>query len=245
MSGHVYLVGAGPGDLGLITVKGLEKLRAADTVVYDALANLELLKECPGAEMIDVGKRSNRHTMTQTDINSLLVSLGKEGKNVVRLKGGDPFLFGRGAEEAAALREAGVGVSVIPGVSSSISVPELAGIPITHRDHSPMVTFVTGHEMDGKSQNLDWTRLADGRGTLVILMGMKNADTISRSLMEGGMSPSTSASITVNGSTKNEMTVVTTVGELSTAIKENGLEPPGIIVIGNVVTERARLGDLK
>ena len=245
MSGHVYLVGAGPGDLGLITVKGLERLRAAETVVYDALANSELLKECPDAELIDVGKRSNRHTMTQTEINLLLVSLGKEGKNVVRLKGGDPFLFGRGAEEAAALREAGVSVSVIPGVSSSISVPELAGIPITHRGHSPMVTFVTGHEMDGKSQNLDWTRLADGRGTLVILMGMKNADVISRSLIEGGMSPSTSASITVNGSMKNEMTVVTTVGELSTAIKKNGLEPPGIIVIGSVVSERAKLGDLR
>ena len=245
MTGHVFLVGAGPGDLGLITVKGLEILRSAEVVVYDALANPLLLKECPNAEIIDAGKRNSKHKMSQTDINSLLVSLGKEGKRVVRLKGGDPFLFGRGAEEAAALREAGVGVSVVPGVSSSIAVPELAGIPVTHRDHSPMVTFITGHEMDDKVNNVDWKRLAEGMGTIVVLMGMSNADTISRSLIKGGMPPGTKASITVSGSTEKERTVVTTISELNNSIKEEELEAPGIIVIGNVVSERKKLGDLR
>ena len=244
MTGHIFLVGAGPGDLGLITVKGLEILRSAEVVVYDALANPDLLKECPDAELIDVGKRSNRHTMAQTDINELLVSVGMNGKRVVRLKGGDPFLFGRGAEEAAALRRAGVGVSVIPGVSSSISVPELAGIPITHRDHSPMVTFVTGHEMDGKMWHLDWRRLAEGMGTIVILMGMKNASAISVSLIEGGMSPDMPVSVTVNGSTDRERTVTSKLSELGGMIAKEGLEPPGIIVIGNVVSERTVLGDM-
>jgi len=245
MSGHVFLVGAGPGDPGLITVKGLDILRSAEFVVYDALANPILLKECINAELIDAGKRNSKHKMSQTDINSLLVSLGKEGKRVVRLKGGDPFLFGRGAEEAAALREAGINVSVIPGVSSSIAVPELAGIPVTHRGHSPMVTFITGHEMDDKDHNINWKKLAEGMGTIVILMGMSNADAISRSLIEGGMSPDTGASITVSGSTEKERTVVTTVSKLSSSITEHKLEAPGIIVVGNVVSERNKLGDMR
>jgi len=245
MTGHVFLVGAGPGDPGLMTVKGMEILRSAEVVVYDALANPIFLKECPDAELIDAGKRSSNHKMSQSDINSLLVSLGKEGKKVVRLKGGDPFLFGRGAEEALALREAGVGVSVVPGVSSSIAVPELAGIPITHRDHSPMVTFMTGHEMDNKSSNTDWKRLAEGMGTIVILMGMSNADAISRSLIEGGMPPDTYVSITVSGSMEKERTVVTSISKLGSSIEEQKLEAPGIIVIGNVVSERSKLGDMK
>ena len=148
MTGKVYLVGAGPGDPGLFTIKGLELLRKADVVMYDALANPELLKECrPDAEVIDAGKRARDHHLSQWQTNELLVKYAKEGKLVVRLKGGDPFLFGRGAEEAEELRKAGAEVHVVPGVSSSISVPELAGIPVTHRDYASLVTFITGHDV--------------------------------------------------------------------------------------------------
>ncbi|MCK9323701.1 MAG: uroporphyrinogen-III C-methyltransferase, partial [Candidatus Methanomethylophilaceae archaeon] len=147
MTGVVYLVGAGPGDPELMTVKGMELLKVADVVVYDALANHDVMKVCkPDAELIDAGKRGGNHTLTQKQTNELLVKLAKEGKNVVRLKGGDPFMFGRGAEEVAELRAEEVEVHVVPGISSAISVPELAGIPVTHRDHAPLVTFITGHE---------------------------------------------------------------------------------------------------
>lgn len=245
MKGHVFLVGAGPGDPGLITVKGLEILRSADVVVYDALANPKLLEECRDAELINVGKRSNRHTKTQTEINELLVSLGREGKNVVRLKGGDPFLFGRGAEEAKALVEAGMDVSVVPGVSSSIAVPELAGIPVTHRRYSSLVTFLTGHEMDSKETSIDWGALVKGRGTLVILMGMKNAGSISSSLIDNGMMPDRKVGIITDGSTDAQRTFTCTLADLQSTIERERLEPPGIIVIGDVVGERDTLGDLR
>jgi len=245
VKGRVFLVGAGPGDPGLITVKGLAALRSADVVVYDALANPELLRECENAELINVGKRSNNHTKTQSEINELLVSLGKEGKNVVRLKGGDPFLFGRGAEEAEALLKANIEVSVIPGVSSSIAVPELAGIPVTHRRYSSLVTFITGHEMDSKKTAIDWRALADGHGTLVILMGMKNAGSISSSLIDNGMTPDTRAGIITDGSTDAQRTFTCTLAELQSTIEKEHLEPPGIIVIGDVVKERDVLGDLQ
>ena len=245
MAGHVFLVGAGPGDPGLITVKGLAALRSADAVIYDALANSELLKECKNAEIINVGKRSNNHTKTQSEINELLISLGKEGKNVVRLKGGDPFLFGRGAEEAEALVKACVGVSVIPGISSSIAVPELAGIPVTHRKYSSLVTFITGHEMDSKKISIDWKALSDGHGTLVILMGMKNAGLISSSLIKGGMTPDMSVGIITNGSTDAQKTFTCKLIDLQSTIEKEHLEPPGIIIIGEVVTERDILGDLQ
>ncbi|MFA6710619.1 MAG: uroporphyrinogen-III C-methyltransferase [Candidatus Methanomethylophilaceae archaeon] len=245
MKGHVFLIGAGPGDPGLITVKGLTILRSADVVVYDALANPELLKECKNAELINVGKRSNRHTKTQAEINDLLVSLGKEGKNVVRLKGGDPFLFGRGAEEAEALIKANVDVSVVPGVSSSIAVPELAGIPVTHRKYSSLVTFLTGHEMDSKETHIDWGTLVKGHGTLVILMGMKNAGSISSSLIDNGMMPDKKVGIITNGSTSAQRTLTCTLADLQSTVEREHLEPPGIIVIGDVVSEREALGDLQ
>lgn len=244
MKGHVHLVGAGPGDPGLMTVKGLQLLREAEVVVYDALVDRSFLNECGGAELIDVGKRSSRHTKTQDEINALLIELGKSGKNVVRLKGGDPFLFGRGAEEAKALRDAGVQVSVVPGVSSSIAVPELAGIPVTHRDHASMVTVITGHEMDGKSAPLDWSVLSKGYGTLVILMGMSSASSISRKLIDGGMPSDTGVAIIVNGSTSDQRTVVTSLAGMAYAIEKERLKAPGIIVIGSVVRERKTLGDM-
>lgn len=246
MTGKVYLVGAGPGDPGLFTVKGLALLRTADVVMYDALANPELLKECKeGAELIDAGKRARDHHLSQWQTNELLVEKAKEGKIVVRLKGGDPFLFGRGAEEAEELRKAGAEVHVVPGVSSSISVPELAGIPVTHRDHASLVTFITGHEKaDRETDRIDWKSLVGGHGTLVIMMGLGNAGTISKELIAGGMSPDMPAAVISKGSTPDQKVVVTKVSDLESAIRENAIEPPGIIVVGEVAKMREVLGDM-
>ncbi len=246
MTGKVYLVGAGPGDPGLFTIKGLALLRTADVVMYDALANPELLKECKqGAELIDAGKRARDHHLSQWQTNELLVEKAKEGKLVVRLKGGDPFLFGRGAEEAEELRKAGAEVHVVPGVSSSISVPELAGIPVTHRDHASLVTFITGHEKaDRETDRIDWKSLVGGHGTLVIMMGLGNAGTISRELIAGGMSPDMPAAVISKGSTPDQKVVVTKVSDLEQAIRENAIEPPGIIVVGEVAKMREVLGDM-
>ena len=246
MTGKVYLVGAGPGDPGLFTVKGLQLLREADVVMYDALANPDLLRECRSdVELIDAGKRARDHHLSQWQTNELLVKYAQEGKVVVRLKGGDPFLFGRGAEEAEELRKAGAEVHVVPGVSSSISVPELAGIPVTHRDYASMVTFITGHEKDGREgDRIDWKSLVNGHGTLVILMGLGNAGNISRQLIEGGMSPDMPAAVISKGSTPEQRVEVTTVSGLEATIRDKALEPPGIMVIGEVASVRERLGDL-
>lgn len=246
MTGKVYLIGAGPGDTGLITVKGLQALREADVVLYDALSNPELLKECKaGAELIDAGKRAADHHLKQWQTNDKLVEYAQQGKVVARLKGGDPFLFGRGAEEAEKLRKAGVEVHVIPGVSSSISVPELCGIPVTHRDHASLVTFVTGHEKGDRSEDrLDWASLVKGHGTLVILMGLENAGNISKGLLEGGMSPDMPAAILSKGSTPDQKVYVTTVSKLEETIKTQNVAAPGIMVVGTVVQLRDILGDL-
>lgn len=245
--GKVYLVGAGPGDMGLMTIRGMELLRQADVVMYDALSNPDLLRECKeGAELIDAGKRGGDHHLKQWQTNELLVRYAKEGKMVVRLKGGDPFLFGRGAEEAEELRKAGADVHVVPGVSSSISVPELAGIPVTHRDHTSLVTFITGHEKDDRTEDrVDWRKLVDGHGTLVILMGLGNAGLISRELIAGGMSPDMPAAIICSGSTPRQRVEVTRVADLEPTIKEKALEPPGIMVIGSVAELHNILGDLR
>lgn len=246
MAGKVYLIGAGPGDLGLITVKGLQALREADVVLYDALSNPDLLKECKaGAELIDAGKRAADHHLKQWQTNDKLVEYAQQGKIVARLKGGDPFLFGRGAEEAEKLRKAGVEVSVIPGVTSAISVPELCGIPVTHRDHASMVTFITGHEKsDRESDRIDWSSLVAGHGTLVILMGLENAANISKGLIDGGMSPDMPAAILSKGSTPDQKVYVTTVAKLDETIKTQNVATPGIMVVGTVVQVREVLGDL-
>lgn len=246
MTGKVYLIGAGPGDMGLITVKGLQALREADVVLYDALSNPDLLKECKaGAELIDAGKRAADHHLKQWQTNDKLVEYAQQGKIVARLKGGDPFLFGRGAEEAEKLRKAGVEVHVIPGVSSSISVPELCGIPVTHRDHASLVTFITGHEKGDRSEDrVDWASLVKGHGTLVILMGLENAGNISKGLLEGGMSPDMPAAILSKGSTPDQKVYVTTVSKLEETIKTQNVATPGIMVIGTVVQLRDVLGDL-
>ena len=192
MKGEVFLVGAGPGDIGLMTIRGLDLLRSAEVVVHDALIDPRILNECRLAELIDAGKRGGDHTMTQSETNSKLVELAKTGKRVVRLKGGDPFMFGRGAEEATELRKEGIDVHVVPGVSSSIAVPELAGIPLTHRDNASMVTIVTGHERsDQDNERTDWKGLASLGGTIAILMGIGNSDKITKELLAGGLPPET------------------------------------------------------
>ena len=246
MSGKVYLVGAGPGDPGLMTIRGMELLRSADVVMYDALSNPDLLKECrPDAELIDAGKRGGDHHLRQWQTNELLVRYASEGRTVVRLKGGDPFLFGRGAEEAEELRKAGAEVHVVPGVSSSISVPELAGIPVTHRDHTSLVTFVTGHEKEDRAEDrVDWRSLVDGHGTIVVLMGLGNAARISAGLIDGGMSPDMPAAVISKGSTPEQRVELTTVSRLAETIAEKGLEAPGIMVIGTVAEIRNVLGDM-
>lgn len=246
MSGKVYLVGAGPGDPGLMTIRGMELLRSADVVMYDALSNPDLLKECrPDAELIDAGKRGGDHHLRQWQTNELLVRYASEGRTVVRLKGGDPFLFGRGAEEAEELRKAGAEVHVVPGVSSSISVPELAGIPVTHRDHTSLVTFVTGHEKEDRAEDrVDWRSLVNGHGTIVVLMGLGNAARISAGLIDGGMSHDMPAAVISKGSTPEQRVELTTVSRLAETIAEKGLEAPGIMVIGTVAEIRNVLGDM-
>lgn len=243
--GSVHLVGAGPGDPGLLTVRGKGLISSAEVIVYDALIDPSLLEINPDAERIDVGKRGGDHKMSQDDINALLCELGASGAKVVRLKGGDPFLFGRGAEEAEALRRAGIDVHVVPGVSSAIAVPELAGIPVTHRDHSSMVTFVTGHERaDRDSDRLEWERLATMGGTIVVLMGMSNLERISSSLMGGGMSPDTPAAVITDGSTPRQKTLRSNLRDIHGDVLRKGMKAPGIVVIGDCVRTMDLLEDI-
>jgi len=245
MTGKVYLVGAGPGDPGLMTMRGMELLKTADIVVFDALLSKELLNECKDAELIDVGKRGGNHKKTQQEINTLLIELGKQDSTIVRLKGGDPFLFGRGAEEVRELRKAGIEVHVVPGVTSAVSVPELAGIPVTHRDHSSNVTFLTGHlKADGQNRT-NWKALVESNGTIVILMGMENVKMISEELIAAGASPDTDAAVIVDGSSERQRKVTTTLEDLPIRVEKDGLKAPGIIVIGSVVKESEILGDLR
>lgn len=247
MRGAVYLVGAGPGDPGLMTMRGLAVLRAAEVVVHDSLVGEEILREAPSsAEMLDVGKRGGMHKAEQTEINELLLRKAKEGKRVVRVKGGDPFLFGRGGEEAEHLRRNGVEVHVIPGVSSSIAVPALAGVPVTHRNCSSSVTIVTGHEGEHKEEEwLDWAALARSGGTLVIMMGMSNLGRNMRLLMEGGVHGGTPVLVVQDGSLPGQRALVTTVAQAEADCSREGLGPPAVIVVGEVVRLRSVLGDLR
>jgi len=239
--GMVSLVGAGPGDPGLITVKGLEALRAADVVVYDLLANPRLLNEARAdAELICVGKRGGCHTMRQEEINALLVAKGREGKRVCRLKGGDPFVFGRGGEEALELARAGVPFEVVPGVTAGVAAPAYAGIPVTHRGCTSSVAFITGHEDPTKeSSGLDWGKLATGVGTLVFYMGVKRlADTVAQ-LVAHGLPPDTPAALVHWGTMPMQRTATGTLGDI--VERAAGLEPPAIFIVGKVVGLREEL----
>jgi uroporphyrinogen III methyltransferase/synthase len=242
--GTVLLVGAGPGDPDLITVRGAAALRRADAVVYDALAPAELLHlAAPEAERFNVGKRGHDEPVhSQDDINALLLRLAAEGKTVVRLKGGDPFVFGRGGEEATACAEAGIPFEVIPGVSSAIGALAYAGIPITDRRYSASFAVVTGHkDPSWVTKQTRWHELASAADTLVLLMGMRNLESILDQLMEGGRAPTTPAAAVMNGSLPSQRVVVAPLGELAQKVRESGIGAPAAVVVGDVVRLRESL----
>ena len=243
MPGMVYLIGAGPGDYRLITLKGRECLEAADVVVYDRLADDRILGWAPkDAEYIYVGKASANHTMKQEDINQLLVDKAKEGKCVVRLKGGDPFVFGRGGEEGLLLRENHIPFEIVPGVTSAISVPAYAGIPVTHRAVATSFAVITGHEDPTKGgSNMRWDKLSTGVDTLVFLMGVSNLPKITQKLIENGRPADTPAAVIRWGTKPEQRTLVTTVGTAAEDVKKNGIKPPAIFVVGDVVKLRKEL----
>lgn len=242
-SGKVFLVGAGPGDPGLITVKGLECLRKADVLIYDRLVDETILHEAPShAEKIYVGKASSHHTLEQGAINQLLIEKAKEGKRVVRLKGGDPFVLGRGGEEAEALVENGVPFEVVPGVSSSTAVPAYAGIPVTHRGVASSFTVVTGHKASDRGEPvIAWDKLAAAGDTLVILMGMKNLVHVVDQLVQNKKPPSTPVAVITEGTTGRQRCVTGTLQDIVGKVKSENLKPPSVVVVGNVVEFRKRL----
>lgn len=237
--GHVFIVGAGPGDSGLITVRGLACLRQAQVVVYDRLISPYLLDEAPDtAERIHVGKFPGRHVWSQAAINALLIDQASQGKTVVRLKGGDPFVFGRGGEECQALAAAGIPFAVIPGVSSATAVPAYAGIPVTHRNYASTFTVVTGHTCGPDTDAVDWRPLAQME-TLVILMGLRRLQSIARQLIAHGRAPETPVAVIYWGSTEEQVVVQGTLADI--AEKAHGLASPATIVVGRVVALRQML----
>lgn len=243
MAGMVYLVGAGPGDYRLISLKAVDCLKVADVVVYDRLADDRILQWAPDdAEYIYVGKASSNHTMKQEDINQLLVDKAKEGKCVVRLKGGDPFVFGRGGEEGVLLQENGLPFEIVPGITSAISVPAYAGIPVTHRAVATSFAVVTGHEdpTKGKS-NMRWEHLATGVDTLVFLMGVANLPHITKKLIENGRPADTPAAVIRWGTKPEQRVLMTTVGTAAEDVAKANLKPPAIFIVGDVVNLREKL----
>ena len=238
-NGIVFLVGAGPGDPGLLTLRGMECLQKADVVVHDRLANHKLLDYASQAEFIDVGKKPNHHPVPQEDINAILVEKAREGKTVVRLKGGDPFVFGRGGEEAQALAEAGIRFEIIPGVTSAIAVPAYAGIPVTHRGLASSVAFVTGHGASVEHLDMNWKALAQSVDTLVFLMGVNNLPPIVTALTEAGRSSVTPVALIEQGTTPEQKVVVGTLADILE--KADEIKAPAIIIIGEVVGLRSAL----
>ena len=241
--GHVALVGAGPGDPGLMTVRGLALLRRADVVVYDRLVDPRLLDEAPPEALrIFAGKATGVHALEQADINALLVRHARRGRFVVRLKGGDPFVFGRGGEEADALATAGIEFEVVPGVTSAVAVPAYAGIPVTHRGTASSFAVVTGQEDDGKEgPAVDWGALARAVDTLVILMGARTLPRIVQALLEAGRAPETPVAVIRWGTTDGQEVLGGRLDEIAALAEAARLAPPVVTVIGNVVGLRRRL----
>ena len=232
-SGVVHLVGAGPGDPELLTLKALKLLQVAQVVVHDRLTPPAILDLAnPSARLIDVGKRKSRHTLPQDDINDLLVALARAGYAVVRLKGGDPFLFGRGGEELAALRAAGVETHVVPGISAALAAAASAGAPLTHRGLAQSVTFVTGHAAKGLTPDLDWTALARANHTVAVYMGLTTAPFIAAQLIEAGRAPTTPVLVVENASLPSERRVLTSLADLPSA--SASLDGPALLLIGEV-----------
>ena len=238
--GKVYLVGAGPGDAGLMTLKGKALLETCDAVLYDALVSEEILAMInPIAEKIHAGKRRGHHSLLQEETTRLLIEKAKEYAIVVRLKGGDPFIFGRGGEELADLRSAGIMVEVVPGITSGIAAPAYAGIPLTHRDFSSSVIFVTGHESAGKYRpQINWTAIALAAETIVVYMGLHNLDEIVTKLISAGLSESVPVALIRQGTRPDQSELIGCLGNIVELVHENHFAPPAIAVIGNIVNFR-------
>ncbi len=241
--GWVWLVGAGPGDPGLLTLHAANALAQADVVVYDALVDRSVLDYArPGAAIEYAGKRGGKPSPKQRDISLKLVSLARAGKRVCRLKGGDPLVFGRGGEEALALVEAGIPFRIVPGVSAGIGGLAYAGIPVTHRDVNHAVTFLTGHDQTGLTpSSIDWVGVARGAPVIVMYMALKHLKPISAALMDAGRAPSEPTAIVVSATTGEQQVLETTLGTAATDLALSGMEPPAIVVIGEVVRLRAAL----
>lgn len=235
--GSVWLVGAGPGDPRLLTLLAAEALGQADVVLHDTMAGRAALAHARrGAEIVAVGKRKAAPSLPQAKINALMVTHARAGKRVVRLKGGDPFVFGRGGEEAIALANAGIPFRIVPGVSAGVAAPALAGIPITHRGVSSAVTFLTGHDEGGTiPDTLDWTAIARGAPTLVAFMALSNIDALAVRLISGGRAPSTPVAVIARASLPDASALITSLGGCTLAVKRAGIASPALVVIGDVV----------
>lgn len=237
MTGKVYLVGSGPGGTGLLTQRAADLIAQAEVIFYDQLPGEDILLSLPeSAEKIDCGKYGNKHTLEQAEIESLMVDRAKKGKMIVRLKGGDPFLFGRGGEELETLAAAGIAVEMVPGVTSALAVPASVGIPVTHRKYASQVTILTGHEDPTKPKSaLDWKLLAQGRGTIVILMGVANLPGIAKALLENGKDAGTPVAVIERGLRKDRRVTTGPLSKIGEIAKKAGVRPPAVIVIGDVV----------
>lgn len=235
--GKVYLVGAGPGDPGLLTIKGKTLLECADVVIYDALVSPQIIALInPHAEQINAGKRRGRHSLKQDETTQILIEQAQIHAVVVRLKGGDPFVFGRGGEEMEDLIAAGVAVEVVPGVTSGIAAPAYAGIPLTHRGYSSSVTFVTGHETVGKYRpQVNWQAIAQGSETIAVYMGVHNLPYITQELLNAGLSPDTPIALIRWGTRPDQEELIGTLETIVQRVEESGFEAPAIAVIGQVV----------
>ncbi len=243
MSGIVYLIGAGPGDPGLLTVRAKELIETCEVIVYDYLANKKFLEYARAdAEIIYVGKKGGDHTLTQEKINELIVNIARDGKNVARLKGGDPYVFGRGGEEAEELVEAGIKFEVVPGVTAGVAAAAYAGIPITHRSATSTMAFITGHEDPTKDKSsIAWDKIATGVGTIVFYMGVKNLPYITKKLMENGRNGDTPVAIVRWGTRPNQQTWTGTLETISEIAKKENIKAPSLIIVGEVVSLRNKL----
>jgi len=237
MNGKVYLVGSGPGGAGLLTQRARVVIDAADVVLFDQLPGEEILASLPAnAEKIDCGKYGGKHTLEQDEIEDLIIDRAKKGMHVVRLKGGDPFLFGRGGEELEAVRSAGIPIEMVPGVSSALAVPASVGIPLTHRKYASQVSILTGNEDPTKAEPaLDWQLLAKSRGTIVILMGVANLGKIADVLIRNGKAASTMVAVIERGLRKDRRVTTGSLATIADAARKKGIKPPAVIVIGDVV----------